>query len=378
MRVIRKADALASYQKNNKEPLEFKKTTAPPAKPSTAALKPFSTDYIKKSAKNFKGASKIAALLLLLDRDTAQPIIDKLPVESMEKVAAEMARLKDLTPRQMQTIAVDMGVLKKDTESVDGKDFVKSALKNAFGEKKAAELTHKAIPFDGEKPFVFLQELEYHQIKNLLKDESSLVKSLILAHIPPKKASLILKEASLKEQKEIVLRMARLQKVSPEVIVRIEAALKDRIRAQGRVTTQKIDGKDVLARIFQHMRSVDEATILNKLNNEEPELHQELENRIYKIELVLRMTAKGLQRLLRDFDTTRLALVWKAQPPEIQKSLSIGLSERRMQMLKEEIEFMGPVSKAEAAKATGELVDHLKKLEKSGQIAVAHQDELYV
>lgn len=259
-----------------------------------------------------------------------------------------------------------------------GPEKAREMLQSAFGVEKGSELFNKALPFGGRKPFDFLDELHSDQILMILKNEPPYVMSIVLSFLKPETASKIISNLPAESRKEIVLRIARHGEIAPGIIEKMEGVLRDRIRTQGKVVTEEIDGKNVLAEILKHMDLRSEENILDNLTDVNNELAEQIKENIYSIDLVLRMDDKDLQYLLRDFDNSELAVIIKGKQADVRKRILEGVSQRRRDMIEEESLHLGEMLRSDVDKATRDLIYYLRDLEQKGLVKIPRGKEEWI
>jgi flagellar motor switch protein FliG len=251
-------------------------------------------------------------------------------------------------------------------------------LNAAFGEEDCIKIFDKVLPFGGRRPFDFLDELQSEQILIVMKNEPPYVMSIVLSYLNPDLSSKIISNLPPESRKEIILRIARQGKVAPGVIEKMEGIFRDRIRAQGKIVTEEIDGKSVLAGILKHMDLGVEEKILNEITSSDNELASQIRDRIYTLDLLLQMEDRDVQYLLRDFENKELAVIIKGKEEDLKNKLLDNISERRRIMIEEESVFIGEMRRTEVDKSTKELIDYMMDLEKQGLISIPRREEDYI
>jgi Flagellar motor switch protein len=326
---------------------------------------------------NDSGISKAAKFLLLLGTDEASKVLSHLKPEEVEAVSREILKVKNIDAPEANGILAEFGWLVKTKGwSVEGgPETAEKMLATAFGAEKARELMRKAAP-ESQKPFKFLADYEGKDLYLLLKDESPQVLSVILPYLPPKKASLLLERLPEEQRIELVKRVARLEKVNPEVLRSVEEGIKERIRKLGSVSHEEIDGKAALAGILKHVDPQLEERVLGALDDESPELSKNVRDRLFTLEDVLRVPDKAMQKALRDFQDRDIALVLKGRDDSFKKKLLGNVSANRASRIMDEYGILGPVRREDANEAAKEFLGYLKRAWEDGDIALEGEDEL--
>ena len=346
--------------------------------------------FVKTSEKprEESGYSKAAKFLLLVGPDQAAEVLKQFSQDEVEKIVREISQVRKLDGRESASILEEFGNAEAansvrrtnaaEENRAGGPDRAREMLIAAFGKEKGGEVFRKVLPFGGRKPFDFLNELQPEQILMVLKNEPPYVLSIVLSFLEPEISSTIIEKLPTESRKEIVLRIARQGDVAPGIIEKMEGIFRDRIRAQGRIVTDEIDGKSVLAGILKHMSPSAEDTILEVIKNEDQNLADEIRDSIYTIDLLMNMDGKDIQFLLRDFADSELAVVIKGKSKEIRDCILDNVSDRRRVMIEEESLYLGEMRRSDVDKSTRELVDYLIELEEKGEIMIPRGEEEWI
>jgi flagellar motor switch protein FliG len=323
------------------------------------------------------GLSKAAKFLLLLGTEEASKVIAHLKSEEVEAVSREILKVKNIDAPEANSILAEFGWLVKTKGwSVEGgPETAEKMLTTAFGAEKARALMRKASP-ESSRPFRFLKDYETKNLFLILKDESAQVLSVILPYLDPKKASGIIERLPEEERVEIVKRVARLEKVNPEVLRSVEEGIRERIRRVGTVSHEEIDGKAALAGILRHVDPRFEERMLDALGEESPELSKNVRERLFTLEDILRVNDKALQKALRDFQDKDIALVLKGRDDSFKAKILTNMSANRRTMIKDEYAILGPVRREDADEAAREFLAYLKRAWEDGDISLEGDDEM--
>jgi flagellar motor switch protein FliG len=323
------------------------------------------------------GLSKAAKFLLLLGTEEASKVISHLKSDEVEAVSREILKVKNIDAPEANGILAEFGWLVKTKGwSVEGgPETAERMLTTAFGAEKARALMRKASP-ESSRPFRFLKDYEAKELHLILKDESAQVLSVILPYLDPKKASGVIERLPEEERVEIVKRVARLEKVNPEVLRSVEAGIRERIRTIGTVSHEEIDGKAALAGILRHVDPRFEERMLDALGEESPELSKNVRERLFTLEDILRVNDKALQKVLRDFQDKDIALILKGRDETFKKKLLSNMSANRRTMILDEYAILGPVRREDADEAAREFLAYLKRAWEDGDISLEGEDEM--
>ena len=323
------------------------------------------------------GLSKAAKFLLLLGTEEASKVLKHLPPKEIEAISKEILKVRSIDSIEANDILTEFGWLVKSQGCAieGGPDTARKMLSAAFGEDRAQQLLMKAAP-DTQRPFRFLSDFDARELGVILKDESPQVLAVIIPYLDPKQASAYLERLPEGPRIEVVKRIAHLEKVSPEIIRRIDEGLKDRIRKIGSVATEELDGKAALASILRHVDPRLEEEVLGALEEESPELSKSIRERLFTMDDILRVPDRQLQKALRDFVDRDLALLLKGRNEAFKAKILDNVSKNRRDLILDEYAILGAVRREDADAAAREFLAYLKAACEEGDIVLQGDDEL--
>ncbi len=331
-----------------------------------------------KGAEKAGGAEKAARFLMVVGRDEAAEILRHLDETDVEAIAREIARIGTLTGSDAEDILREVGVAAESLGDRHGGPAVaKEFLTRAFGTEQAEDV-YARLNIEGASRFSFLEELEPQQVTLLLKEESAPVVATILSTLNAAPAARILKLMSEDRRAEVVLRMARMNAVSPNVLERVEEVLKERIRQQGKLVSEDIDGRGVLASILRHMEFDSERAVLESLEEEDPELAKSIRDRLFTIDSILAIEDRDLQHTLNEFTEREVACVLVGQAERVRTKILRNVSERRAREISEEYVHQGDIPDKEISEVRKRFLDHLRRLVEDGSILVRDSQDEYI
>ncbi len=319
-----------------------------------------------------KGYSKAARFLMLLGKEEAAKVMRHLDEEEVAGITKEIAQVDKIESNEAIKILEEFGYLLKTQDLVarGGIAMAETILRKAFDEEKATVLVNKLKNRTAPHPFSFLMDLDFEQVRLLLKDESAPVLTAILPHLSPDRAAEVLHSLDEELQLQIVMRMAKLKEISPEVLRQAEGSLKERIRAQGQIVTEEIDGQAALAEILRNMKYANEREIMEQLELTEPALAKDIEKKLLTMDVLLRISDRDLQSVLRDFSDNELALLCKGLNEKQVAQIRSNLSTRRWASIVAESEDIGAVFRSEVDKAVEDFLDYIKLQKEKGEISI--------
>lgn len=326
-----------------------------------------------------KGFRKAAQFLLLLEKKAAANVLAHLNEEEVEGIMKEIVAISQISSHEAKRLFAEYGVTPPDEKSdapVTG-GFVKASemLAAAVGEERSRAILERV---EGRLPsghFDFLKSVDESAILTLLGDESSQVVALVLSQIEPSLASKILVALPQPVQKAVVHRIAKMEKVLPEILRRTADALKKKLFTSQDLSSQHIDGKKTLQNILKHMNFGSEKTIIDSLSEAKPELAQELEKSLFTLDVFYKIPAKQLQIFLRGLSDRSLAMILKGEPEKFREFVLASISGRRKELVLEEARLLGEVPKRDADREKQEVLASLKFLIDQGKMTVLEEND---
>jgi flagellar motor switch protein FliG len=348
-------------------------------KPSAQAkgAPPQPHEGLEKKTSADRGYRKVAKFLLLLGQEEAARVMQHLQRDELEGIVREISTIKRIEPVEAEAILSEFGALIKSGGALQGggSDAARDILVQAFGEKKGDEYMRRALPGEN-KPFPYLKALDANQILILLKDESSHVMAIVLPQLDPKIASEVLLRLPEAARMEAVKRMAKLEKISPEVLESIDSGLRKKTDKLGKHDTESVDGAQALAGILRFFDPQREEEILDALEETDPELSDSIRERLFTLEDVLRVRHLDLQRELREFEDKEIALILKGKSDAFRDALLACVSKDRRLMIMDDFEVLGSVRRQDVDAKTREFIVRLKHRYESGDLVLEGDDDL--
>jgi flagellar motor switch protein FliG len=266
----------------------------------------------------------------------------------------------------------------KDLVARGGVDMAKEILRAAFDEDRASVLIDRLALKTAPHPFAFLMDLDIEQVKLLLKNESPQVLAVIIPHLAPERAAQVLGSLPPEVQVPVVQRMAHLTQINPEVLRRAEGSLREKVRAQGQIVTQEVDGQAVLAEILRNMAPGPERAIMESLQRQDRTLAQALSKRLMTMDVLFAIPDRDLEKVLRDFSETELARIARGLTETQLARLQANLSERRWELVEQESVRLGSVFRSEIDRALAEFMDYIRSQRDKGEIRIIQEGEQVV
>ena len=327
---------------------------------------------------------RAAQFMMLVGSEEASRILKRLDPEQVAAISKEIVSIKSISPLEAEAVMKEFRYLLSPAygysgSSAGGIEEARRLLYAAFGPEKGEALLVKAVPGAAENPFDFLADFSGEQLSLLFRDESPAACALVFSRLPSKLSAAVLANASPERKMEIVRRIARIKEISPEVINRTAAALREKARFFGRSdgTGGEIDGKGVLAAILKHSDMAFGGRLLEELEEEDPALSREMKNRLYTLEDVCGAADRPIQAKLRSMGDREIALLLRGASEPFEKKIIGNLSSARAARVREESEIAGPVPKAETDAVVKDFLSWFRSSREEGRILMlSGEDEL--
>mgnify|MGYP005834512141 CR=1 FL=1 len=335
-------------------------------------------DGLLKVAGKEKPYRKVAKFLLLMGKEEASKILRHFSEEEVERIVQQIAQVKRIDPLEAEQLLKEFSYFKKQAPHPKGGiETARSILAKAFGEELGRKILARSVPLEEQKLFAFLEDLDPHQLHQLLRSETPAVVAILLPFLKAPQASELLPLFEPEFRTQVIQRVARKEEISREVLLRMEEALREKIRRMGTpVDEVEIDGKTALAEILKYMDVTHEQKILEKLEEEAPLVAEDLKERLFTIDVLEDMDDRDLQKVLRSLPEKDIALLLKGKPESIRVRVLSNLSERRRLLVSEEYRYLGAVPKQEVDKVTKEFLAALKRMEEEGKIVIHRKGEI--
>ncbi len=328
------------------------------------------------------GLQKAAVLLISLGPERAASIFKFLKEEEIEDLTLEIANTRNVMPQVKESVMDEFYqvCLAQQYISEGGVGYASDLLENALGADKAAEIMNRLTASIQVKPFEFVRKTDAAQLLSFIQDEHPQTISLILSYLSPGQSSQILSALPPEKQSEVAKRIATMDRTSPDVIKEVERILESKLSSLVNQDYTIIGGVDHVVEILNAVDRGTEKRIMENLEIEDPELADEIRKKMFVFEDILLLDDRAIQRVLRDVDNNDLSIALKGSNEEVQNAIFNNMSKRLVTMIKEDMEFMGPVRMKDVEDAQQKIVTIIRKLEDSGEIVISRGggDELVV
>jgi flagellar motor switch protein FliG len=317
---------------------------------------------------------RVAKFLLLIGVDEAAKILPHLTPEQTEKIIPEIASIRRVDPDEASVILAEFENLVQRARESGGVTTARSILEKAFGAERAGQMIKKTVTFPDGKPFDYLQESDGERLYQLLKGESPAVSALVLSHVKSASAAQAINLMNAEEKKNVIYRLAKLQKVDPDVVSRVDRAMKEKNQTLSMTKADTIDGRGALADILKRMSGAAERDILSSLENTDPELGRDLRERLFTVEDILRSDDRFLQKKLQTMEDADIAFLIAGKKDLFRQKILSNVSKGRGDMILEEESLRKPMKKKDVDEVTDAFFSYLRRSWEKGDL-ILHGDE---
>lgn len=320
---------------------------------------------------------KAAILLMSLGPELAGSVIRHLDEDYTELLSLELAKLERITPEQRELVIQEFYefAVSQDFIAEGGVEQARALLQSAFGENRAEDILNRVVAAMQVVPFEFLKRADPAQVLSFIQDEHPQTIALILAYMPVANAAMILGKLPSELRTDVAARIAMMERTPPEVIRRVEQVLEKKVSSLVSLEMTNAGGPKALVDLLNRVDRSTERLIIENLAETSPELADTVRNMMFVFEDVVQLEDKAIQAILREIDAKELATALKGVNNTVQEKIFKNMSERAMAMLKEDMEFMGPVRVRVVEEAQQKIVAVIRRLEESGEIVVNRSTE---
>jgi flagellar motor switch protein FliG len=303
--------------------------------------------------------------------------LDEAQVEAIMRAMIELGPVHGDELQNLIKTGDRTGVI-PEREIAGGPDVAREMLAAAFGPEAGERIFFRAVPNAPAHHFAFVNDLEPVQLRNVLRDEAPAAVALILAHVERPLAAAVMNELEPGARADVARRIARMGRLSRDVVVRVEEALREKVRRQASDVAERVEGTETLAAILRHMNPSEGDSILRGLREESVDLEGAIRSRLYTVDLLRNLAPRHLADLVRDLENDTIALFLRGKDEALRALVLRALSDRRAELVSEEYAHMGPQPREKVDEATQAVLERLRSLEADGTILVPREGDRYI
>ena len=329
-----------------------------------------------------KGIQRAAILLISLGPERSAGIFKHLKEEEIEELTLEIANTRSVTPQVKEDVINEFYevCLAQQYIAEGGIGYAKDLLEKALGSEKAMDVIGKLTASLQVKPFEFVRKTDATQLINFIQDEHPQTVALILSYLAPQQAAQVVSALPPEKQADVARRIAVMDRTSPDIIKEVEKVLESKLASLVNQDYTIIGGVDAVVEILNTVDRGTERHIMETLEAEAPELAEEIRKKMFVFEDILLLDDRAIQRVLRDVENNDLSVALKNANEEVKNTIFNNVSKRLAVMIKEDMDFMGPVRMKDVEEAQQKIVNIIRKLEDAGEIVISRGggDEIVV
>ena len=316
------------------------------------------------------GVQKAAILLIALGPDKSSNVFKHLKEDEIEQLTLEIANTRSVSPAMKDAVLDEFYevCLAQQYIAEGGIGYAKDLLEKALGSERAKDVIGKLTASLQVRPFEFVRKTDASQLLNFIQDEHPQTIALILSYLSSNQASAIISALSPEKQTDVAKRIAQMDRTSPDVIKEVEKVLEQKLASLVNQDYTIVGGVDSIVDILNTVDRGTEKHIMESLEIEDPELADEIRKKMFVFEDILSLDDRSIQRVLREVDNNELAVALKGSNEEVQNLIFSNLSKRLATMIREDMDFMGPVRMKDVEEAQQKIVNIIRKLEDSAEI----------
>jgi flagellar motor switch protein FliG len=336
----------------------------------------------RRSKQVLSGRQKAAVFLVTLGSEISSEIFKHLREDEIETLTFEIARLENFTNEDKEAVLQEFQelMMAQDFINSGGIDYARELLEKSLGSQKAVDIINRLTTSLQVRPFDFIRRTDPTHLLNFIQQEHPQTIALILAYLEPQKASVILGNLPNEIQSDVAKRIATMDRTSPETLREVERVLEKKLASISSEDYSVAGGVESIVEILNLVDRSTEKVIIESLEEEDPELAEEIKKRMFVFEDIVMLDDRAIQKVMREVDTAELAKALKAVDSEVQDKIFRNMSKRAAALLKDDMEYMGPIRMKDVEESQQKIVSIIRKLEEQGEIVVARagEDELVV
>ena len=319
------------------------------------------------------GSQKAAVLMVSLGDETASAIFKYLEEDEIQTISREIALTKNVQPEVAEEIMEEFHTMTQARSYISqgGIEYAKKLLIKSVGPEVARKIIDRLVKaLESSAGFSSLERANPQQLSKFIQNEHPQTIALILAHLNASQAAELISSLPEVLRSDVAMRMASLQEISPEVVRRISLILEQKLEALGSFATEAYGGVRAVAELFNRMDRTTGRTVLEKIETENPQLAASIRDLMFVFDDILLIDDNGITEILKRADKKTLTIALKGTSEELKNQFFRNMSSRAVELMKEEMEFMGPIKLKDVEKSQHEVVEIVRQLEEEGVIAI--------
>ncbi len=337
--------------------------------------------HLQNANNELDGASRAAILLMTLGEEKAARIISLMDPEEVQSVGQAMTTLKDI-PQEAIAGVLDGFVKQLGNQSglsLGKEEFLQKALVKSLGREKANNILSQVfMNSEGARGLESLRWMDPRAIYHVIQHEHPQIIAIVLTHLPRDKAGAVLDMLADEIQTDVMVRVANLDTVHPAALKELDQILQQRFEKEPEVVVSKIGGIKVAAEILNTVSTETEGRVFEALNEYNDDMSEQIQESMFVFENLMALDDRGMQLLLREIPQDKLVKALKGTSPEIREKIFNNVSSTAAELMRDDLEAMGPVRLREVEEVQKEIMAVAQRLAEEGQIALGNKEDEFV
>jgi flagellar motor switch protein FliG len=320
------------------------------------------------------GMRKAAILIIAVGDELGKKILQNLPEQDVQRMTAELAQLRNISPDLSLAVVEEFHEMLETQQFMmhGGMDYATKLLVDSFGKQRAEDLmdmvkrAHEATHGN----LSMLQKVDAGQLGKFLDGEHPQTVALVLAHLEPKRASVVLTSLSEAHRVDAVKRLGAMRQFSPEMAQKVAIILHKRLETVGDTSRKAYSGFKAVADLLNRLETEQAKTVLEQIEDENPEMALKVRNLMFTFDDLVTIPAASMREVVSAVDKRQLALALRGSAEDLRAHFFRAMSSRAVEMLKEDMEVLGPVRTREVQLAKQEILNLARQLESEGKVVL--------
>jgi len=322
------------------------------------------------------GVEKAAVLLNVLGNQVTSQIFKKMKDNDVKRLVNAMGQVTKVPITVVRDVLEEFySEISEENNIIFGHAMGRDFVLQTLGEERAKTVLGQLSVVEGSRTLEALELVDSRTLANFLINEHPQTIALILAHLDGGKKVDVIKRLPEAIQTEVVLRIANIDFISPSLIAQVDEVLKQELATLGSIDTQQLGGIQPIADMLNVMDKQSEQNIMARVEEKDPQLAEEIRKLMFVFEDIIYIDDRGMQQLMKEVPNDKLVIALKTAPDEIKEKIFRNMSKRAGQLLKDDLDALGPVRLSDVEVAQQEIVNVAKRLEAEGKIIISRGGE---
>ena len=322
------------------------------------------------------GAQKAAVFLLMMGEEYSAEVFQNLQPDQISILVSHMSRIRHVSQDDLKQVMEEFvySIKNADQLLVEGESFLRK-VEGSLSKEKAKAVYKELEKSTGGLPFSYFDAIGSDMVVNVIKGEHPQTIALILAWVKPYMAAEILSRLPQRIQPDVAMRVAQIGEVPVEVIQQVDQVLRKEVKSLGDSASREVDGVTALANILNEIETSSEEQILSWIEEKNGQMAEEIRELMFVFEDLIQVDDRGFREILKQVDKQELAVALRTASDELKEKIFSNMSERAVEMLREDMEVMGPVRISEVEKAQQNILRVARQLESEGKLILGKGKE---